>query len=124
MAPNGFVALMVNGPGFENRFGRAKDVFDCPEILVDVSNCLGIIVGVSPQHPDSVVARLGFDPLFVEGKMTLALDFEITPITFVTDQTFITATKLLLQMRDNRLPIVRILTAFFFIETDDITTFL
>ena len=96
MASNGLVALMVNGPGFENRFGRAKDLFDCPEILIDVSNGLGVVVGVSPQHPDPVVARLGFDPLFIEGKMTLALDFEITPIAFVTDQTFITATKLFL----------------------------
>ena len=27
MPPNGFVALVVNGPGFQNRFGGAKDVF-------------------------------------------------------------------------------------------------
>jgi hypothetical protein len=30
MTPDGLVALMVNGPGFEDRFGRARDLFDCP----------------------------------------------------------------------------------------------
>ena len=47
MTPNGLVALMLNGPYFKNRFGRAKYVFDGPEILVDVSYCLGVVDSVS-----------------------------------------------------------------------------
>jgi hypothetical protein len=43
MASNGFVALVVDGPGFQNRFGCTDNVLDNPECLVDVSYDLGII---------------------------------------------------------------------------------
>ena len=66
MASNGLVALVVDGPGFQNRFGRTDDVLDRPERLVDVSDRLGIVDGVSPQHPEPVVALFGFDLLFID----------------------------------------------------------
>ena len=48
MASNGFVALVVDRPGFQNRFGCTNHVLDRPERLVDVSYRLGIIDSVSP----------------------------------------------------------------------------
>ena len=35
------------------------------ESLVDVSYCLGVVDGVGAQHPEPVVARFGFDLLFI-----------------------------------------------------------
>jgi len=69
MATNGFVALVVDGLGFQNRFGT-NNILDRPERLVDVSYCLGIIDSVSPYHPDTIVALFGFDPVFIDGKVT------------------------------------------------------
>jgi hypothetical protein len=74
MAPNGRGAFMVNGPGLENRFGRAEDIFDRPKILIDVSDCLGVVVGVSPQHPDTVVARLGLELFFIDDEVAASFD--------------------------------------------------
>jgi len=37
------------------------------------------------MRPQPVITRLGFDLLFIEGKMALALDFQIAPVTFVTN---------------------------------------
>ena len=48
MATNGFVALVVDGLGFQNRFGCTNNVHDRPERLVDVSYGLAIIDSVSP----------------------------------------------------------------------------
>ena len=47
MAANGFVTLVVDGPGIQNRFGGADDVLDRPECLVDVSDRLGIVDSIS-----------------------------------------------------------------------------
>jgi len=61
-----------------------------------VSYRLGIVVGVSPQHPDAIIALFGFDLLLIQGEMTIAFDFEKTTIAFITDQTLVSAAKLLL----------------------------
>ena len=37
------------------------------------------------MRPQPVITRLGFDLLFIEGKMALALDFQLAPVTFVTN---------------------------------------
>ena len=47
MAPDSFIALVADEPGFENRFGRADNLLDRPECLIDVSYGLSVIVGVS-----------------------------------------------------------------------------
>ena len=48
MASNGLVALVVDRPGFQNRFGCTNHVLDRPERLVDVGYGFGIIDSVSP----------------------------------------------------------------------------
>ena len=68
MATNGLVTPVVDGPGVHNRFGRADDVFDRPKCLVDVSNRFGIVEGIGAQNPEPVVARFGFDLLFINRK--------------------------------------------------------
>jgi hypothetical protein len=45
-------------------------------------------------------------------------------VTFVTDQTFVAAMRLLSQVPDDRIPIVSIFASLFFVETDDIPTVL
>ncbi len=83
MATNGLVTPVVDGPGVHNRFGRADDVFDRPECLVDVSNRFGIVEGIGAQNPEPVVARFGFDLLFINRKMMIPLNFQIATVTFV-----------------------------------------
>jgi hypothetical protein len=39
MAPNGIVALMVDGPSLENRFGRAEYVFARPNVSAKPTAC-------------------------------------------------------------------------------------
>jgi hypothetical protein len=51
-----------------------------------------------------------------------ALGGTIATVTFVTHQALVPLSKLLLEVRDNGLPVVRILTALFFIKTNDIAT--
>jgi hypothetical protein len=65
MATNGLVTPVVDGPGIYNRFGGADDVLDRPECLVDVSHRLGIVDGIGAQNPEPIVARFGFDLLFI-----------------------------------------------------------
>jgi hypothetical protein len=65
MAANVIITLVVDAPGFENRFGRAENVLDRPERLVNVSYRLGVVRCVSAQHPEPVVACLGSDLLFI-----------------------------------------------------------
>src|SRR5262249_35638054 len=110
------------GLSFQNRFGCTNNVLDRPERLVDMSYGLGIIDSVSPQHPDTIVALFGFDFFFIDDKVTASFDFEIAAVALVADQAFVTVAQLLLSVCNNRLPIVRILTALFFIETDYIAT--
>src|SRR6202047_5123989 len=54
--------------------------------------------------------------------MIVTLNFQVAAVTFVTHQTLVPLSKLLLEVRDNGLPVVRILTALFFIKTNDIAT--
>src|SRR6202162_2715770 len=54
--------------------------------------------------------------------MIVTLNFQVATVTFVTPQTLVPLSKLLLEVRDNGLPVVRILTALFFIKTNDIAT--
>ena len=85
MTSNGLIALVVDRPGFKNRFGRTDNVLDRPECLVDVSHCLCVIVGVCPQHPDTVVALLGFDLLFIDDEVAASFDLQIAAIALVAD---------------------------------------
>src|SRR5258705_12169634 len=124
MATNGLVAPVVDGPGVHNRFGRADDVLDRPERLVDVSDRLSIVEGIGAQNPEAVVAHFVFDLLFINRKMMVPLNFQIATVTLVSDQTLVPLPKLLLQVRDNGLSVVRILPALFFIKTDDIAAVL
>src|SRR6195256_1852427 len=124
MATNGLVTPVVDGPGVHNRFGGADDVLDRPECLLDVSERLGIVEGIGAQNPEPVVARFGFDLLFINRKMMVALNFQIATVTFISDQTLVPLSKLLLQVHDNSLSVVRILPALFFIKTDDIAAVL
>ena len=96
MATNGLVTPVVDGPGIYNRFGGADDVLDRPECLVDVSDRLGIVDGIGAQNPEPVVARFGFDLLFINREMMVPLNFQIATVTFVTDQTLVPLPKLLL----------------------------
>ena len=96
MATNGLVTPVVDGPGIYNRFGGADDVLDRPECLVDVSDRLGIVEGIGAQNPEPVVARFDFDLLLINREMIVPLNFQIATVTFVTDQTLIPLTKLLL----------------------------
>jgi hypothetical protein len=77
MPPNGLVALMVNGPGLENRFGRAEYVFDRPEIFIDVSYCLGVVNRIGAQNPqpsfDTLATAGGKSPLADGGRGRLAV---------------------------------------------------
>src|SRR5215831_8131020 len=91
MTTNGFVALVVDGSGFQNRFSCTNNVLDCPERLVDMSYGLGIIDSVSPQHPNAIVALFGFDLFFIDDKVTASFDFEIATVSLVADQAFVTA---------------------------------
>ena len=69
---------------------------DSPERFVNVSYRLGIVDGVSPQHPEPVVALFGFDLLLINSEMIISLDFQIAAVTFITYQTLVSAAKLLL----------------------------
>jgi hypothetical protein len=69
MASNGLVTPVVDGPGIQNRFGGADDVFDRPECLVDVSDRLGIVEGIGAQNPEPVIAGFGFNLLFINREM-------------------------------------------------------
>jgi hypothetical protein len=89
MASNGLVTLVVDRPGFQDRFGCPKDVLYRPESLVDVSYRLGVVDGVGAQYPEPVVACFGFDLLFINSEVIIPLDFQIATVTFVTDQTLV-----------------------------------
>src|ERR1700736_46031 len=122
MATNGLVTPVVDGSGFHNRFGGAEDVLDCPECFVDVSDRLGVVEAISAHHPEPVVACFGFDLLLINREMIVTLNFQVATVTFVTHQTLVPLSKLLLEVRDNCFPVVPILTALFFIKTNDIAT--
>src|SRR5271165_536203 len=122
MATNGLVTFVVDGPGVQNRFGGAEDVLDRPECFVDVSDCLGVGESITAHNPEPVVACFGFDLLFVDREMIVPLNFQVATVTFVTHQALVPLSKLLFEMRDNCFPVVRILTALFFIKTNDIAT--
>ena len=96
MATNGLVTPVVDGPGVHSRFGGADDVLDRPECLVDVSDRLGIVDGIGAQDPEPVVARFDFDLLFINREMMIPLNFQIATVTFVSDQTLVSLSKLLL----------------------------
>jgi hypothetical protein len=96
VAPNRLVTLVVDRPGFQNRFGRAEYILDRPECLVDVSYRLGVVEGVGAQYPEPIVARFSFDLLFIDSEMIIPFDFQIATVTFVTDQTLVPTPKLLL----------------------------
>ena len=96
MPSNSLIALVVDGTSLKDRFGRANNVLDRPERLVDVSYGLGIIDSVSPQHPNTIVALFGFDLFFIDNEVTASFHFEITTIAFVADQAFVTVAQVLL----------------------------
>ena len=96
MATNGLVTPVVDGPGVHNRFGRADDILDRPERLVDVSDRLSIVEGIGAQNPEPVVAHFVFDLLFINRKMMVSLNFQIATVTFISDQTLVPLPKLLL----------------------------
>src|SRR4029077_15715770 len=48
MASNGCIALWVDGTGFKDGFAGTDNILDRPQCLVDVSDRLGIVDGVSP----------------------------------------------------------------------------
>jgi hypothetical protein len=56
------------------------------------------------QHPKPIVARFGFDLLFITSSRAnpVALDFQVATIAFIADQTFVAATRLLSLVRDDR----------------------
>ena len=64
--------------------------------LVDVSDRLSIVEGIGAQNPEPVVARFGFDLLFINRKMMVPLNFQIATVTLVSDQTLVPLAKLLL----------------------------
>ena len=47
MASNGRIALVVDRTGLKDRFARTDNILDRPQRLVDVSDRLGIVDGVS-----------------------------------------------------------------------------
>src|ERR1700680_1111124 len=96
MATNGLVTPVVDGSGFHNRFGGAEDVLDCPECFVDVSDRLGVVEAISAHHPEPVVACFGFDLLLINREMIVTLNFQVATVTFVTHQTLVPLSKLLL----------------------------
>ena len=85
MASNGRIALVVDGTGLKDRFARTDNVLDRPQRLVDVSHRFGIVDSVSPQHPDAIVALLGFDLFFIDNEVAASFHFEIATIAFVAD---------------------------------------
>jgi hypothetical protein len=51
---------------------------------------------IAPQNPEPVVARFGFDLLFINREMMIPLNFQIATVTLVSDQTLVPLAKLLL----------------------------
>ena len=96
MDTNGLVTPVVDGPGVHNRFGVGMMSLDRPECFVDVSDRLGVVDGIGTQRPEAVVACFDFDLLFINREMMVPLNFQVATVTFVSDQTFVTLTKLLL----------------------------
>jgi hypothetical protein len=70
VAPNRFIALVVNGAGVQDALGRAEGVVDHPESRdggINVGHGLRIVVGVAARHKKAVVALVGGDLLFING---------------------------------------------------------
>jgi hypothetical protein len=54
---------------------------------------------IGAQNPERVVTRLGFDLLFINSEMAIALDLQKAPIAFIADQALVAAMKFFLQVR-------------------------
>lgn len=76
---DGFIALVVDGPGFQDRSGRTKTLLGGPQHLVDVGSGLRIVPRVGAQDPQPTVARFGFDLGLIDSEFGL-IDSELTVV--------------------------------------------
>src|ERR1035441_5011901 len=76
MPANRFVALVKNRPRIQQRFHRAEDILDHPQLLVLQRHLTRREIHVRRQYPLAVVARFLLDFVLVNGKWVLTTNMD------------------------------------------------
>src|ERR1035437_10343327 len=69
MPANRFIALVKNRPRIQQRFDRAEDIFDHPQLFVLQRHLTRREIHARRQHPLAVVARSLLDLVLVNGEL-------------------------------------------------------
>ena len=93
------IAFVVNRARLQDALGRAERVLNHPECFVNISGGFRIMVGVGAQHEEPVIALVGGDQLFIDGKAASLLGFQEPPEPFVSDQALVSAFERFAQAR-------------------------
>ena len=72
------------------------------------------------QNPFAVVTGFLFDLLLVNGEVLPLIGLEIFPVALVANQILVAPLELFSQVRDDGLPVSRVLAPLFFIQADDV----
>ena len=121
VATDGFIALVINGAGFQDGLCRAEGVLDHPKHFVNSSDGFRVVLRVGAQHEETVVAFFLGDLFVVNCEVAAALNLQEPAIAFISNETLVPATQLLAQGLEDAGAIVRILSSLFFIEAHNVT---
>ena len=83
VAANGLVAFVPDGPGIDDALGRAKDIFDHPQLLVFERRIFCAQFSAGAQHPFAVVARFLFSLGVVNLETRFAGALEIFAVSYM-----------------------------------------
>ncbi len=119
MAPDGLVAPVVDGPSGELRLHGPEKILDHPEMLVLQRHLSGGQVRVRAQDPLSVEAgfRLRFGAVDLEAGPGGS---EVLPVALVSHQGFVPLLQLLLEPREDHLPVAGVLPRLVLVVAHDI----
>ena len=86
VAPNGFITLVIDRTGFQNRLGRSKSVLHHPQTLIRGRYGLGLQVRVGAEHPHPIEPRVVLNHRFIDSKVIPAHHLEKPSVAFIADQ--------------------------------------
>jgi hypothetical protein len=79
MTPDGFITLMKDGPGIQNRLHVSEDLLHLPEFLLLEGRLFHRKLGVHLENPLPVIPLLFFDLSLIDGNGIL-LKLQVLPV--------------------------------------------
>src|SRR5450759_2073616 len=119
MPANRFVALVQNRPCIQQRFHRAEDIFDHPQLFVLQRHLTRREIHVRRQYPLAVVARFLLDLVLVNSEL-FASPAQVFAIPFVAHQRLVALAQRVAQRGHHGFAIVAVLLGLILVHAHHI----